>query len=79
MLENKQGLLDNVYGMRNFYKPGWHFDIDTNLMVVDSTWQNIKDIKESICQAILKEGIQIQSDVETIKSLNIQCKDFSDD
>ena len=33
MLNNKDIVLENIYGMRNFYKPGWHFDINTNLMV----------------------------------------------
>ena len=33
MLNKKDIVLENIYGMKNFYKPGWHFDIDSNLMV----------------------------------------------
>ena len=74
MVNKNEIILENIYGMLNFYKPGWHFDINTNLMVThdegegeeEKAYNGIRDIKKDICDNIIKEGKEIQDQVNEI-------------
>jgi hypothetical protein len=62
--------------MRNFYKPGWHFPIDNNLMIENpedkdepSRFNSIRDIKFDIITAIRDEGQRIENEAQKIHEL----------
>ena len=76
LLHGKSQILENIYGMRNFYKPGWHFPIDNNLIIQGADdvgpdylgeiakFSAIRDIKLEITRAIVDEGERIEKETE---------------